>query len=261
MRIGSAGRAVFAATLIALGLYGFVTGQFAAIWEPVPKALPGRQALAYLCALVALVGGAGLFWRRPALAGALLVWLLAWMPLVTGRFIWGAPLKVGPWENCAETAVLAAAAWTLYADRANAAGPLGFAAGERGLAIGRMIFGLALIVFGLAHFAYLQLTAPLVPGWLPWHVGWAYFTGGTYIAAGVAVISGILARPAAILATVQIGLFTLFVWAPKVAAGSKDPSVWSETVISWALTAAAWAVAESYGQAPWVMMRAKSGKR
>jgi len=252
MRNAGVGRAVFAATLIALGLYGLITGHFSAIWPSVPKTLPGREALAYVCALIALVGGAGLFWRRATLAGVLLIWLLGWMLLVTGRFIWSAPLTVGPWENCAETAVLVAAAWTLYAERATGAGPLGFAAGERGLAIARTIFGLALIVFGLAHFAYLELTAPLVPGWLPWHVGLAYFTGGTYIAAGVAVLFGPLARLAASLAAVQIGLFTLLVWAPKLAAGSKDPSDWSEAVVSWALTAGALVMAESYRDQAWL---------
>ena len=259
MRIAGVGRAIFAVTLIALGLYGLITGHFGAIWEPVPKTLPGRDVLVYLCSLVALAGGAGLFWRRAALPGVLLVWLLGWMLLVTGRFVWLAPLKIGSWENGAETAVLVAAAWTLYAERASGEGRLGFAGGERGLGIARTIFGLALVVFGLAHFAYLELTAPLVPGWLPWHVGWAYFTGGAYIAAGVAVLAGVLPRLAASLAAVQIGLFTLLVWAPKLAAGSKDPSDWSEAAISWALTAGALVVAESYRDKAWFAVKSGVG--
>ena len=53
-------RAVFAAALIGLGILGLIYGNSALIWEPIPKDLPGRAVIIYLCSLIELGTGVGL---------------------------------------------------------------------------------------------------------------------------------------------------------------------------------------------------------
>jgi hypothetical protein len=132
---------------------------------------------------------------------------------------------------------------------------------------GHLLFAATLLALGILGFVrhdftaiwqpvpYLKETASPVPGWLPSHVAWAYFTGAAFIAAGIAVLLGVCPRLAATLATLRIGGFTLLVWIPIVAAGSRDASQWSETILSWTLTTAAWVVSDSYRGTQWLRDR------
>jgi uncharacterized membrane protein len=254
MRMASTGHAVFAATVIALGILGLIKGDLN-VWRPVPKGVPASEVLADLCAFIPVACGVGLFWKRTAAAAArvLFAYLLIWM------FVFRVPgllhgLTVDVYWSLCQTAVMLAAAWVLYVwfaadwDRQR----LGFASGNKGLRIARGLYGVAIIPFGLAHFQYVEHTASMVPSWLPARVAWVYLTGAAFIVAGVAILLGLCARLAAALSALQMGLFLVLVWAPAVATRSLNRFQWGEVVVTWMLTAAAWVVADAYRGTPWL---------
>jgi len=238
MRVVSWSHAFFALILIALGCLGLIQGDFMPTLSGVPKEVPAREVLAYLCAVVCLVTGVGLLLQRSAAVSSrvLLVYLLLWLLLFRVSYIFVAPAEVVTWWAWGDTAVMTAAAWVLYVR----------IAGGSGLRIARVLYGLALIPFGIAHFVYLKQTLAVVPVWLPWHVAVAYITGGALIVTGVAIVLDLYARLAAMSSAVLMALFTLLVWVPIAAAGP-TAFQWSEFIDSWTLTAGAWVVAESYG--------------
>lgn len=255
-RISSVGHAVFAVILIGLGVLGLVKGDFDSTWPQVPKTLPGREALAYLSALVYLGCGIGLLWRRTAaiasrlLLGYLLLWLL--LASLPGVFLLH-PTLLAAWEF-GKVAMMVAAAWVLYVWLAGERDSprFRFINHDHGLRIARVLCGLAVIPWGLAHFVYLEQTTVLVPGWMGSPSFWAYLTGAGFVAAGIAMLSGVWPRLAATLLVVQLAALTLLVWAPRAATGNLNAFQWGEVVSSVALTAAAWVVADSYRDEPWL---------
>ena len=242
MRVKSPGHLFFALTMIGLGVICLMTRGFPPIWSGVPKNLPAREAVVYLCAIVSLLTGIGLLFQRTAAIASriLLAYLLLWLVVVRLTHFVLTPTAVDAWWAVGDTLVMAAGAWVLYV----------WLADGKGLRIARIFYGLGLIPFGLAHFLYLKETVVDVPSYFPSPVFWAYLTGVTFIVAGLAIVIGVLARLAASLSALQIGLFTVLVWIPIVIKGPKAFQ-WAEFVNSWALTAGGWMVADSYRGTPW----------
>ncbi len=225
--------------LTALALHDFLPGQ------PAPKDLPGRPLLAHAVAGVLIVAGSALAWRRTVVAAAMA--LLAYYGLVVvllmdGRVMLRHWREYLAYENLAEQLALTAALLVVLAGHAG----LEPARAARLIRLGRWAFGACAVVFGGAHFAYMNLTAPLVPKWLPpGQDFWAYATGLCHIAAGLALLTGVQARLAAILLTVMYAAFTPLVHLPMLFADPADHGAWAENATNLALTGAAWVMADS----------------
>jgi len=230
--------------IIALGAVCLAFGDFHP-GQPVPKDFPARTALAYAVALFMLVAGAAIEWRRTrtlAAAAITTYWTLIVVLLMNGR-VWLAHIaEFGPYESLAIQLAIAAGGLIVYAESAN----LDTARADNLVRIARFAFGLCLLVFGTAHFVYMNLTAPLVPKWLPpSQEFWGYLTGVAHIAAGVAILVGVQARRAAILLTIMFALFSVMVHIP-MALTAPTPWIWNENAVNLALIGAAWVVADSY---------------
>lgn len=249
----SAARITFAASMMALGVLGFIYGDVALVWQHLPMAhLPGERWIAYLFAAIELGAGIGLLWpatRRPA-AWTLCAFLLMWVVLLKLPGVVAMPQMEATWLGAGEIAVMLAGAWAWLATLPATSGQRGMMTGARGIKGARLLFALALPTLGLAHLFYGDQTAALVPSWLPHPLGWAYFTGVCSLVACVAVLLGTYAQLAARLEAAMLGIITVLVWGPAILATPSDRMPWTAFVISAAIASGAWLVAESYRYLP-----------
>ena len=213
--------------------------------QPIPKAFPDRTLLAYAAAAFMLAAGAAVEWRRTAAwgGGALAAYyVFVVVILLNGRVVLANLTTYGAYSGGAEQLAVAAGGLIVFA--ANARIDATFAA--RLTLVGRLVFGVCALLFGGAHFVYMNFTAPLVPSWLPpGQLFWGYATGIAHIAAGVALLTGVRARLAAILLTVMYASFTPLVHIPLLLTHPSDFSTWTENALNLALTGVAWVVADS----------------
>ena len=237
------GRYFYALGIIALALVCLAWGDFDP-GQPVPKQFPDRTVLAYAVALFMLAAGTAVLWRRTAtLAAAALAAYYAIFVVVVmnGRLVLKHYGEFLSYSGTAEQLAIAAGALIVFATTAEIDEMLG----ARLVRTGQIAFGISALLFGAAHFIYMNLTAPLVPKWLPpGQEFWGYATGVAHIAAGLAILSGVQARLAAILLTAMFASFTPLVHAPLLL-GDPSHGNWSENALNIALIGAAWVVADS----------------
>ncbi len=235
---------VYGLGVMAVALLGLAWGTFDQ-GQPVPKDFPHRTGLAYAAATCMLVAAAALEWRRTTAWGAAALtayYALVVVVLMNGRVMLAHYAEFLAYEGLAFQ--LANAAGGLIVFAATAKNDAARAAGLTRL--GQRAFGVCLLIFGAAHFVYLNQTAPLVPRWLPLSQEfWAYATGIGFIAAGVALLTRVRARLAAILVTVMIAAFTPLIHVPMLVADPASHWLWSENAANLAVTGVAWVVADS----------------
>jgi uncharacterized membrane protein YphA (DoxX/SURF4 family) len=87
---------------------------------------------------------------------------------------------------------------------------------------GPIFYAAPIAAFGTEHFTLTKVIASLVPGWIPWHMFWAYFVGACFIAAAFSLVTGIQARLAASMLALTFFLFVLLMDAPGWAQNPRD---------------------------------------
>jgi uncharacterized membrane protein YphA (DoxX/SURF4 family) len=235
------GRVLVGCGIIALGALCIAFADFILEWTPLPDHLPARTAFAYVHGAVLVLAGLGLLFDKTVRPAALILgavwlwWTLRWIPRVAHNW----RVLGGQFE------VLAMASGLFLLAAISGAQT----AANRALAlVSRYAFAVCMPVFGVVHFLYPAAVASWVPRWLPSHLFWAYFTAVAFWAAGLAILSGLLARLAARLFAVMISSWLFIIHIPRVVATPHDRHEWTTLFVAIALSGAAWILAGSLTQ-------------
>jgi uncharacterized membrane protein len=180
-----------------------------------------------------VLGGIGLLVKRTAALSArvLFVFLLLFLVLLKTPVLLAQPRLELHWLDYGELAVIVAGAWTLATTN------------ETQIRAARYLMGAALLPIGLSHFFYIKIATPMVPAVLPFRPSWVILTGIAHIAAGVAVLAGVLMWLASVLEAGMVTAFALLVWVPPMLAKPSDVTRWVPIVVTLAVAGGVWAVA------------------
>ncbi len=111
--------------------------------------------------------------------------------------------------------------------------------------LARLGLGVCATSFTLGQILLPRETAHLVPNWIPPNqMFWAILTTIAFALAAIAILVNRQARLATRLMTLMLALFGVLVWVPHLIAHPKAHFNWSECVLTFLITGAAWMVAD-----------------
>jgi len=232
----SLGRHVFGVAALAVGLIILASRDYND-WHP-------PRYIAYAAAAALIFGGAAIQFRRTSKTGAAvlgavyLVFALQCVPRIVA-----APQIYNSWGNFFEQFSLVTGAAIVYARLLSPWSP------ETLNRIGRIFLGVCAASFSLEQAIYIHATAILVPKWLPSNqMFWAVTTTVFFALAAVALLTNRMALLATRLLTMMLVIFGLLVWVPLVISDPHNHTNWSETAETFAITGAAWILADLLGE-------------
>jgi uncharacterized membrane protein len=243
------GRWIFSFAIVALGAENILcaTGLFPAPGPsshsmPVLPFLPAIPWLVILFGALWIACGIGLLterWRRASaytLGVTYILWTLAY---ILPKYI-AHPGDMGLRTIVFEPLSLACIALLLP-------GP---SATPKGLSIAcRAVIAVAMIVFGVDHFLGIGFISTLLPGWIPLHVFWVALFGIVFIACGVGIGLGFLARWSWIAIGFMFAIWVITLHVPRtlgfygIPGAFTDPDEWSSLFIAVGLWGGPWAIA------------------
>jgi hypothetical protein len=233
------GRIVFGAAAVMFGII-LLMWHDAGAWEDLPIVkLP--SIVGDVLALALIAGGAGIQFPRTARAASIVlgavtvVFSLACIPAIV-RY----PTTYFTYGSFFEFFSLVCGAFALYIVTGTSAAQsamLGRAA--------RIALGICTVSFTLAQIIYPNITAALVPTWMPPNqMIWVVLTTIAFALAAIAMLIDRQARLAANLLGLMLVLFGLLVWVPMLIAHPDKHFNWSEFALNYLIAGAAWLVAD-----------------
>ncbi len=256
------GKLLFAVAIAALGAENLICAHvsqtvFAGNRPGVPV-LPfvPTPFLAYLVGIILLAVGVSVAANiRPGFAATFLglffflYTLVHLVPIVVGR-----PRDLNARTGVFEVLALGASALTLaaclkqrHASEQRSIGgtlvTLEVRAINKLIASGPYLFAISSVVFGITHFLIPRFIASLVPGWIPGGLFWAYLTGAAFIAAGISIATGVMARWGAFWLGVMLLLWFLILHGPRVAMHPRLAAEWSSMFEVLGMGGGSWIVA------------------
>jgi uncharacterized membrane protein YphA (DoxX/SURF4 family) len=228
------GRLMLAAGLVGFGLVSLLFDHSLDGLEPFEL----QPAAVWLNSGVLVLGGIGLVWSRTAPKVALGLWiLLTLLFFVHTPGLVAEPDNAVRWVSALEVLGLLAACMLIAApDRADCR------------LVGRLMVGLMLIVFGAVHWLYVEAIAGMIPEWMPGRTLWPWVTGAANVAAGLALVSGLMARLASALVGAMFASWILLVHLPRLLATPGERGEWVAAALAFALAGVVWTVQGALSQ-------------
>ena len=123
---------------------------------------------------------------------------------------------------------------------------------DRLIALASIFIAVSLAVFAPEHFGGPMHVSDQVPGWMPWHLFWAYFVGCALFAAAASLTAKKFVRLSSTLLGLMFLLFVCMMHLPNVVTNLNDRFAWAYLLRDLSFCAGAWALAGLHSRAtPW----------